>query len=132
MSQNLDFVRSIYDAWGRGDFSSADWADPAIEYVLGDAFGGTWVGVQGMNEGFRDWIHVWQDWTVTAEDYRELDGERVLVLYGSSGQMKDSGPEIARVHSKGASVFHVRDLLVTRIVQYYDRDRAFADLGIEQ
>jgi len=56
----------------------------------------------------------------------------LLVLYGSSGRMKDKGPEIARVHSKGASVFHVRGLFVTRIVQYYDRDRAFADLGLGQ
>jgi ketosteroid isomerase-like protein len=131
MSENLDLVRSIYADWGHGDFSSVDWAHPEIEYVLvGVLAGESWVGLQGMKEGFLDWVRVWRDWTVTAEDYRELDGERVLVLYRDSGRMKESGPEGTRVENKGASVFHLRDQLVTRIVQYYHRDRAFADLGL--
>jgi ketosteroid isomerase-like protein len=34
--ENVEIARSIYAAWSRGDFSSLDWADPEIEYVIVD------------------------------------------------------------------------------------------------
>jgi ketosteroid isomerase-like protein len=37
MSQeNVEIVRRVYDAWERGDCSSAEWAHPEIEFVLAD------------------------------------------------------------------------------------------------
>jgi ketosteroid isomerase-like protein len=65
-----------------------------------------------------------------AEGDRELDDERVLVLVRFSGRGKTSGLELGETRSKGASVFHIRGGKVTRCVQYWNRERALADLGL--
>ena len=62
MSENLDLVRSIYADWERGDVNSADWAHPQIEYVGADGpEPGTRIGLIGMKEGFRSWLHTWNE-----------------------------------------------------------------------
>src|SRR5271157_804484 len=134
-SANLDLVRSIYAAWERGDFSSAPWAHPEIECVIADGPApGHWRGPTGMAEGWRDFLSAWEDWHVDVEGYRELDGERVLVLEDRHARAKISGLRIGKLggetRSQGASLFHVRDGKVTKYVTYFDRDRAFADLGL--
>jgi ketosteroid isomerase-like protein len=131
MSENLDLVRSIYAAWEHGDYSSADWAHPEIEYVHADGPApGSWTGLTGMAAGFRDFLSAWDDWRIEAEEYRELDDERVLVLYRRSGRGKASGLEVGQISSMAANVFHVRNGKVTRLAVYWDSGRALADLGL--
>jgi ketosteroid isomerase-like protein len=130
-SSNLDLVRSIFATWGRGDFSSGEWADPEIETLVVDGPSpGRWNGLRGMADGWRGVIDAWEDFRYRAEDYRELDGERVLVLTRFSGRGKTSGLELEQMPTKGASVHHVRGGKVTRNVFYFDRDRALTDLGL--
>ena len=95
MSQeNVELVRSIYAAWERGDFSSAEWAHPEIEYVQVEGpEPGVWTGLAGMAEGTRDFLSTWKEFRIEADEYRELDGERVLVLQRHSGRGKTSGVE---------------------------------------
>jgi ketosteroid isomerase-like protein len=130
-SANLNLVRSIYAAWERGDFSSAEWAHAEIEYVHADGpEPGRWTGRAGMAEGFRDFVSAWDDWRIDAEEYRELDNERVLVLYERSGRGKASGLEVGQIGSKAANLFHVHGGEVTRLVVYWSPERALADLGL--
>jgi ketosteroid isomerase-like protein len=125
----LDLVRSICADWERGDFSSVQWAHPEIEYVIvGGVQPGTWMGVTSMVERWREDLPDWEDLRVEADEYRELDDERVLVLVRRSGRGKTSGLELGQIRTLGASLFHVRDGLVIRYVTYFDRQRAFADL----
>ena len=59
-----------------------------------------------------------------------IDDERVLVLHRYSGVGKTSGLQIGEIASKGADLFYLRDGRVTRLVLYWECDRALADLGI--
>lgn len=130
-SVNVKLVRSIFADWERRDFRSAEWADPDIEYVFADGpTPGTWTGLAGMAEVWRDWLSAWDALSVEAEEYRELDGERVLVLTLYTGRGKTSGLELAQMRTQGAILFHIRDGKVTRRVGYWDREQAFADLGL--
>jgi ketosteroid isomerase-like protein len=130
-SPNLDLVRSMYAKWERGDFTSAEWAHPEIEYVFADGpTPGRWTGLAGMAEGMREFLSAWKDFRSKAEEYIELDEERVLVLTRYSGRGKASGVEIGEMRAKGANVFHLRAGNVTQRIIYFDRDRALADLGL--
>jgi ketosteroid isomerase-like protein len=133
VSENLDLVRSIYVDWERGDYSSAEWAHPEIEYVLPDGPApGTWTGRAGMAQAWGDILSVWQEFRAQPEECRELDGERVLMLDHRSGRGKTSGLEIGQTWTRGATLWHVRDGRVTKLVVYWDRDRALADLGLAE
>ena len=128
-SPNLDLVRSIYAAWERGDFSSAEWADPEIDFAFADGpEPGSWRGLAGMAEGYRDWLRAWEDFRAEPEEYLVIDDERILVLVRNSGRGRTSGLEVES-HSV-ANLFHLRGGKVTRIVVYLDRGRALADLGL--
>jgi ketosteroid isomerase-like protein len=132
MSENLDLVRSIYAEWERGDFGSAGWADPEIEYVVADGPDPTSrTGVARMADAWREALSVWEDVRTEVEECRELDDGRVFVLLSWSGRGRTSGFDLADVPWKGANLFHFRNGRVTRLVLYWDRDRAFADLGLK-
>jgi len=130
-SANLDLVRSICTAWEGGDFGSAEWAHPDIEYVIADGPSpGRWKGLAGMTMAARAALSAWESYRVEADESRVLDEERVLVLFNRRGRGKTSGLELGHMRSKGANLFHVRDGKVNRLVFYWDRERALADLGL--
>jgi hypothetical protein len=134
MSENLELVRSIVADWEQGDFSRADWSHAEIEHaMIGGAEGDlSWKGRSEMARAWGYWLRAFEEVRVEADEYRELDGERVLVLLTTFGRGKTSGAQLAQTHVKGAVVFHVLQRKVTRLVQYWDRDRALADLGLSR
>jgi ketosteroid isomerase-like protein len=75
-------------------------------------------------------LGAWEGFRVEADEYRELEQERVLVLHRWSGRGRTSGVELGQMSAKAATLYHARDGKVTRIVHYFDRERALADLGL--
>jgi ketosteroid isomerase-like protein len=131
-SANLDLVRSIFAAWERGDWSSVEWAHADIEYVRADGPApGSWRGLAGMEHGFRDFLNAWEGYRLEADEYRELDHERIVVFGHQGGRGKTSGLELAQIATKAAALFHVHGGKVARLVIYTDRERALADLGLD-
>ena len=131
MSDNVELVRSIFASWEQGDFASVEWADPDIvfESVGFDAMKSR--GAAEMGRRWREWMSAWTDYLTEAEEIRELDGTRVLVLMRHGGRGKASGLGIGEVKRAGANIFELRDGKVCRLAIYWDRDRAFSDLGLE-
>jgi len=130
-SANLDLVRSIYADWERGHFMSVEWADPECEFVIvGGPEPVSRRGVAEMAESWQEWVRGWKDYRVEADEYREIDDDRVLVLTRSSAHGKAGGLVVGQLRAKGAVLYHVREGKVTRLVYYWDRDRALADLGL--
>jgi ketosteroid isomerase-like protein len=67
---------------------------------------------------------------VVADEYRALDDERVLVLMQHGGRGRASGLGGGQLMTEGANVLHLRDGKVVRLVLYWHRDHALADLGL--
>jgi hypothetical protein len=113
----------------RGDFTSADWADTEIEFELADGpEPGTVTGVPEMARSWSQRLGVWEGFHTLPDEYRDLGDDRVLALCCGKGSGLDLGP----MGLDGACIFHVRDGKVARLVVYVNRDRAFADLGLEE
>ncbi len=130
-SPTVELVRSIYAALEGGDFSSADWAHPDIEYVVVDGPSpATFNGLAELAAGMRELLGPWRDVRTVAREYRELDDERVLVTLRYGGRGKASGLDLGALSARGADVVRIHDGKVTQILKYYDLDRAFADLGL--
>ena len=127
-SSNLDLVRSIYAAWGRGDFNSVAWADPEIEFVLvGVPDQGNWTGVAGMAEGWRQWLSAWEDYVAEPDEYLELNGDCVVVFGRMRGRGKISG---VIVDTEFVNVLYIRQRKVVKLCLYSSHERALADLGL--
>jgi hypothetical protein len=85
-----------------------------------------------MAAGWRETLTVFRDLRAEPEEFCELDAARVLVLHNWGGRGKASALAVERMGAKSATLFHIRDGKVTKLVAYWYRERALTDLGLAQ
>jgi ketosteroid isomerase-like protein len=126
----MKIVRSIYADWERGDWGRGDWASPGIEYeYVGGPEPRSGTRLAGPASALRDWLGAWNDWRIEVVEFRDIDREHVFVTVKNLGSGKTSR---LKVESRGANLFRLCDGKVTRLVSYWDRDDAPADLGLAE
>jgi hypothetical protein len=85
-----------------------------------------------MAEAWREFLAAWAGASTTADEYRELDSERVLVFSNYSRRGRTSGVELGEMRSDVAAPFQVHGGNVTSLSLRRDRDLALADVGLKE
>jgi uncharacterized protein len=123
---NIDLIRPIYEAWGRGDWRPHfDVYDPHMEWGWSSEFlglGGVYEDREDPNPRLRTWLSEWEFWRAEAEEFLDF-GDHVVVLAVYHGRGRGSGVEIEQ---DGAHVFKLRDGKVVRLEIFASREKAIA------
>ena len=134
MSENLDLVRSLYrDHFERGEFfGPAEWAHPEIECVLVDGprptAGAAWPGWHEC--GKASWPPTTTSpptWRSTARSMRGA----FSCSFSSAGVAGRAAWRSQACPSGMHPCMTSTAAWVRRLALYWDRERAFADLGLE-
>jgi uncharacterized protein len=122
MGKSADVVKSVYDAFGKGDVAAVLGAfDPQIQWREAESFlyadRNPYAGPQAVAEGvFQRIVSDVENFAVVPE--RFVDGNDTVVVEGRyRGKMKTTGRS---VDAQFAHVWQLRDGKVVRFQQYTD------------
>ena len=120
--QNVRFIRSLYDAFARGDVSTVlEAMDPEIEWNEAENFpyadGNPYVGPAAVAEGlFRRLAEEWEYWNLNIQSLLDA-GDTVVALGRYNAKNKETGSEI---NAQFAHVWSLRDGKAAAFQQYAD------------
>ncbi len=125
---DVEFLRGVYEEWGRGDYSRAFFASDVVSSAHGFVdIGGAQHGLEAVIASQRDWLRQWErPFSVEAEELIPA-GDVVVALIRWHGTGRGSG---VQVEGTGAHVWELRDGRAVRWDIYRDRDKALADAGV--
>lgn len=137
MSQeNVDLVRSVYEAYDRGDSTAVFAAyDPDIEWhVRGLAsaelgFDPVYVGHDGVRAFWRLWLSAWETTSFEYDEFIDA-GEHVVVVQSQRNRGRTSGIELE--WNSYAQVWTIREAKVMRVEFLRTRAEALAAVGQRQ
>ncbi len=132
MSQeNVEVVRRMLQAFADGGLDAmAEFSDPDIDWraaegALDDV--GEMHGRVAMRRYIQDWIETFDDFSVLAEELRDVGDDRVLAIQRLNGRAKLSGTE---TDLRYAVVYTVRDGKVVRGREYLSIDEALEAVNV--
>jgi ketosteroid isomerase-like protein len=130
MSQeNVEIVRALFARWNEGDYSSTDWADPDIAFVMKTPGGGTSQGVEAMRDSWRNFLRAWEEFQGMPQKVIET-GNQVLVLNEFGGRGSASGVPIRGM--RGAALFTFEAGRVVRLALFTDWEEALEAAGMRE
>src|SRR5215203_2059225 len=134
MSQeNVEVVRQMLQAFADGGLDAmAEFWDPdinwrAAEGAVDDV--GEMHGPVAVRRYIQDWIDTFDDFSVVAEELRDVADDRVLAIQRLNGRAKLSGTE---TDLRYAVVNTVRDGKVVRGREYLSLDQALEAVGLAE
>ena len=136
MSQaNVELVRATWEAWERGDTDGVlSFVDPEVEWLtaidrgLGRA-GSVYHGHEGMRELWNLWRTEFDDFSIQADEIRDLGDERILSLAHWQFRGRASG---VMVESQLALLMTVRDGKIVRSEDYLSHAEALKAVGLSE
>jgi ketosteroid isomerase-like protein len=133
MSQEqTDSIERGFDSWNRRDLQVAlRGLHPEVEWRIpnpGLDIEGTYRGPEGVRAFWELFWDAWEHISLEAEQFIEVDEERLLVFVRFRGKGKGSGAEIER---SVAHVYEFRDGKIIGFDFYWGREEALGVLGLE-
>jgi ketosteroid isomerase-like protein len=126
---NVEVIYKLTDAINRGDIEAVlECYDPEVSYApLRATVQGTYSGHAGVREWWEDTQESFADFSLEAEEIRDIDGHRVLAIGTLRTRGQESGVETS---VDTASVIEFRDGLIVALKDYGDRAKAREAAGL--
>jgi ketosteroid isomerase-like protein len=125
--QDIEMLRRAYSSWARGEFTGPDVWDPEVEFVITGVERRTYTGVEGVTEGWFDFLSAWTDFRVAGVEFIPAGGETYVVFCHLSGRGKESDLPI---DADTATLVSVRSGRIVRFEMFWDRAEALEAAGL--
>ena len=133
MSENIEVVRRVLDAFSRADVDAVIAASSEdFEFDFSDSRGpqsGVYRGLDEARSFFESFLEPWAALDVETEEFIELERDRYLTVSKIRTRGQGSGAE---VNARGALVWTVRGGEVAAVKLYQSKEEALAAASAER
>lgn len=137
MADNIEMIRSLYDAWNRRDFDAQVAASAPDGQTVIVGTGDVYEGPEGTRRYSESWANGFPDGQVTVDNIFG-DGDRVVVEFTGRGthtgmfetSMGTIPPTGRSVTVKLCDVIELSDGKIARQRSYFDTGSLMAQLGL--